>query len=186
MAGIYGPGRIPRCRELQKGLPIEAPSEGYLNLIHVDDAVAAVLAADELAPLPSLYCVSDGHPVVRREYFRQLAALLGAAEPRFIEPQRDAPTALRASASKRVSNQQLLSQLKFPLQYPSYREGLAAILRADPCSVPNQTPSELAEQPKIDHRDDYGCCRTKPGKEEAATNDQSGQHEQEQAESGGQ
>lgn len=131
MAGIYGPGRIPRCNELQAGLPIEAASEGYLNLIHVDDAAAVVLAADKRAPLPSLYCVSDGHPVVRGEYFRQLAALLGAAEPRFREPQRDAPAALRATASKRVSNQQLLRQLEVQLQYPSYREGLAAILRAD-------------------------------------------------------
>ena len=44
MAGIYGPGRIPRQKELQAGLPIAAASEGYLNLIHVEDAVTAVIA----------------------------------------------------------------------------------------------------------------------------------------------
>lgn len=131
LAGIYGPGRIPRRKELQAGLPIEAASEGYLNLIHVDDAAAVVVAADQRAPLPSLYCVSDGHPVIRREYFRQLAALLGAAEPRFREPQRETPAALRASSSKRVSNRHLLRQLGLQLQYPSCREGLAAILWAE-------------------------------------------------------
>jgi nucleoside-diphosphate-sugar epimerase len=128
MAGIYGPGRIPRGRELQAGLPIEAPSEGYLNLIHVDDAAGAVIAADKWAPLPSLYCVSDGHPVTRREYFRQVATLLGAGEPRFAEPPCDSAAALRASASKRVRNQQMVRQLLVRLQYPSCREGLAAIL----------------------------------------------------------
>ncbi len=129
VAGLYGPGRIPRSKELAAGLPIDAPCEGYLNLIHVDDAASAVIAADGRAPLPSLYCVSDGHPVVRRDYFRHLAALLGAAEPQFREPRHDAPAALRASASKRVSNERLLRQLGCQLQYPSYREGLAAIVR---------------------------------------------------------
>jgi nucleoside-diphosphate-sugar epimerase len=131
MAGIYGPGRIPRRKELKAGLPIDAPGEGYLNLIHVDDAASAVTAAEQQSPLPALYCVSDGHPVIRREYFRELAALLGATEPRFREPRRNAPAAERASASKRVSNQRLLAELKFELHYPSYREGLAAIVRAE-------------------------------------------------------
>lgn len=135
MAGIYGPGRIPRCRELQAGLAVDAPSEGYLNLIHVDDAASAVLAADERAPLPSLYCVSDGHPVIRRDYYCQLAALLGAAEPQFRKPQHDAPASLRASASKRVSNRRLLSQMGCQLQYPSYREGLAAIIRVSAAPI---------------------------------------------------
>jgi len=137
LAGLYGPGRIPRVRQLLDGLPIDAPSEGYLNLIHVDDAARVVIAADEKAPLPSLYCVSDGHPVLRRDYFRQLAAGLGAVEPQFREPQPDSPARLRASASKRVSNRRLLSQLGCQLQYPSYREGLAAIVRT--ASAPTDT-----------------------------------------------
>lgn len=131
MAGIYGPGRIPRRKELQAGLPIKAPSEGYLNLIHVDDAASVVIAADQQAPRPALYCVSDGHPVVRGDYFRQLAALLGAPEPQFREPRCDSPAAERASASKRVGNRQMLTDLKVELLYPSYREGLAAIVRAE-------------------------------------------------------
>jgi nucleoside-diphosphate-sugar epimerase len=131
MAGIYGPGRIPRRKELRAGVPIEAPSEGYLNLIHVDDAASAVIAAEQQAPLPALYCVSDGDPVVRGEYFRELAALLGAPEPQFREPRPGTQAAERASASKRVSNRRMLTELKFDLLYPSYREGLAAIVREE-------------------------------------------------------
>lgn len=129
-AGIYGPGRIPRRKELQAGLPIEAPSEGYLNLIHVDDAASVVIAAEKHAPLPSLYCVSDGHPVVRREYFRELATLLGAPEPTFRPPPAGSPATERAGASKRISNRRMLAELRVELQHPSYREGLAAIVQA--------------------------------------------------------
>lgn len=135
MAGIYGPARIPRRKDLQAGLPIEAPSEGYLNLIHVDDAASVVMAADQYAPLPSLYCVSDGHPVIRREYFRELAALLNAPEPKFQRPSPDSHAAQRATASKRVSNRRILEELGVELRYPTYREGLAATIRTE-CPSP--------------------------------------------------
>ena len=36
-AGIYGPDRIIRAEALRRGEPIDAPADGYLNLIHVDD-----------------------------------------------------------------------------------------------------------------------------------------------------
>ena len=49
MAGLYGPGRIPRMRELLAGAPLPVPAAGYLNLIHVDDAAQVVLAAAERA-----------------------------------------------------------------------------------------------------------------------------------------
>ncbi|MEX0977601.1 MAG: NAD-dependent epimerase/dehydratase family protein, partial [Pirellulales bacterium] len=42
LAGLYGPGRIPLAGEISSGRPIAAPENGWLNLIHVDDAAAAV------------------------------------------------------------------------------------------------------------------------------------------------
>ncbi len=45
LAGIYGPGRVPFIDKLRAGEPIPAPTTGHLNLIHVDDAAAAVVAA---------------------------------------------------------------------------------------------------------------------------------------------
>jgi nucleoside-diphosphate-sugar epimerase len=128
MAGIYGPGRVPRSEAIQSGEPIAAPADGYLNLIHVDDAAQVVLSAERDPPLPRTYVVSDGHPVERREYYRELARLLGAPEPQFITPDANTPAAERAAADKRVSNRRMLEELSVTLRYPSYREGLVQIV----------------------------------------------------------
>ncbi len=46
---IYGPDRIPRGESLRRGEPIDAPAEGYLNLIHVEDAAQVVLDVEQAA-----------------------------------------------------------------------------------------------------------------------------------------
>lgn len=128
MAGIYGPGRIPNLDALRRGEPIAVPPDGYLNLIHVDDAAAVVLAAERQALAPRLYLVSDGQPVLRREYYQELARLAGAPAPRFVLPSAQAPVAARALSDKRVCNERLLRELQVEIRYQSYREGLASIL----------------------------------------------------------
>jgi nucleoside-diphosphate-sugar epimerase len=132
LAGLYGPARIPRRDLLLAGEPIDAPQLGFLNLIHVDDAADAVLAAATIeAELPRRYLISDGSPVVRGDYYAELARLIGAPPPRFQSPERETPAASRAAADKRISNARMLAELKIKLRFPSYREGLQAIL-ADP------------------------------------------------------
>jgi len=128
MAGLYGPDRLPNASDLRLGRPLAAPEQGYLNLIHVDDAASVVLAAELRAPLPSLFVASDGNPVLRREYYAELARLLDAPPPQYASPVSDSPAAARASASKRVRNTRLVHQLAVRFAYPSYREGLAAIV----------------------------------------------------------
>ncbi len=128
LAGIYGPGRIPRVAALQAGEPIDAPATGYLNLIHVDDAVEVVLTAEHRAATPSLYVVADGNPAVRRDYYAELARLVGAPPPQFIAPSADSPAAQRAASDKRIRNAHLVEDLQVQFRYPSYREGLAAIV----------------------------------------------------------
>lgn len=130
-AGLYGPGRIPRAADLTAGRPIDAPATGWLNLIHVDDAAQIALLAEERAPLPRAYVVSDGKPVQRAEYYTELARLLGAPTPKFIDPPASSPAAARAACDKRIAPQRLFAELRPKLQYPSYREGLAAIVAAD-------------------------------------------------------
>lgn len=127
LAGIYGPGRIPRSADLLTGRPIDAPASGWLNLIHVDDAARIVLLADERAAVPNLYCVSDNSPVQRGEYYRELARLLSAPEPQFVTPDPSSPAALRAGSDKRVRPAKLFRELGPKLLYPSYKEGLKGI-----------------------------------------------------------
>ncbi|HUY36908.1 MAG TPA: NAD-dependent epimerase/dehydratase family protein [Pirellulales bacterium] len=132
LAGIYGPGRIPRQSALLAAEAIAAPRHGYLNLIHVDDAVEAVVAAAERPiDLPRIYLVADGNPGRREDYYAELARQVGAPPPRFVEPPAVSPAAERAAADKRISNTRMLDELGIRLRYPSYREGLAAIVTND-------------------------------------------------------
>lgn len=140
LAGIYGPGRVPYLDKLKAGEPVAAPSAGWLNLIHVDDAARIVVAMDhwlakrEAGDGPHVFCVSDGSPAVRGEYYAEAARLIGAPPPQFTTPPADSPAAARAGADRRVSNAKLrawMEEAGIALLYPSYREGLAQILHAD-------------------------------------------------------
>jgi nucleoside-diphosphate-sugar epimerase len=131
LAGIYGPGRIPFIDKLRAGDPIPAPIGGHLNLIHVDDAATAVIAAAQLKELdvgPRVYCVSDGHPVERGDFYREVARQIGAQPPTFVPPDAGSPRAMRAESNRRVRNTRMLSELGVKLKYDNYRAGLAAIL----------------------------------------------------------
>lgn len=127
MAGLYGCERIPRLDDLRAGRPIAAASDGYVNLIHVDDAAAVVLAAEARAAPPRVYNVADGHPVTRQEYLEEVARLIEAPPPQFVEATGEDPPA-RGSASKRIGARRMAVELSPALRYPSYREGLAASL----------------------------------------------------------
>lgn len=134
LAGIYGPGRIPYLDKLRNGQPLPVPTAGWLNLIHVDDAARITVAVDTWLKSqpggngPHVFCVSDGVPVARREYYAEVARLIGTPGPAFSTPAPDSPAAARAAADRRVCNAKLMQTLEIKLDYPNYREGLAAIL----------------------------------------------------------
>ncbi len=91
LAGIYGPQRLPRMRQVVAGQPLRTASDGMLNLIHVEDAAQAVIRAAQadLQP-PRVFLISDGKPVVRRTFYEELAVLLGAPHP-CSRPRRESP-----------------------------------------------------------------------------------------------
>jgi nucleoside-diphosphate-sugar epimerase len=126
LAGLYGPGRIPRSADLLAGKPLAVRPDTHLNLIHVDDAARIVLLA-ERAAAPRTYVVSDGHPALRADYFAELARLLGAPPPAFAPPPDGAPPE-RGSSDRRVNSARLVRELAPVFRFPSYREGLAAIV----------------------------------------------------------
>ena len=136
LGGIYGPDRIPYQAKLLAGESIAAPSKGWLNLIHVDDAARIVLAVEQWLESqtqvnhPQIFCVTDGQPVVRANYYREVARLIDAPEPSFSEPDPSTPAAARARSDKRVSNDRLTSTIQQPFVFPNYQAGLAAILKS--------------------------------------------------------
>lgn len=136
MAGLYGPGRIPNAAAIRAGEPIGVAEHGFLNLIHVDDAASVIVEVDRQTQPPRTFIVSDGHPVERREYYRELARLLGASPPTFVTPTADSPAGSRSETSKRASNARLVAELSPPFSYPSYRDGLAAIVAEEHSGKP--------------------------------------------------
>lgn len=146
LSGIYGPGRVPRAEDVRAGRPIASPPTGHLNLIHVDDAAAASLAAislmqnqttpqsDRATPQSEstvcrpMYVVSDDHPVVRREFYNEIARQTHSPEPTFIDPASDSGVRFRSETDKRVWNRRLKRDLLPKLAYPTYREGLRDVL----------------------------------------------------------
>src|SRR5262249_32786728 len=118
-AGIYGPGRLLRRKAaLESRQPIAANPEAWLNLIHVDDGAAAVLAAEERGTSGPSYNVSDRHSVRRGEFYRELARLLDAPPPTF-SPALD-------KANRRIVSRRLREELGFTPAKPNYLVGLAA------------------------------------------------------------
>lgn len=123
LAGIYGPGRIPLAEKLKSGEVLQVPQEGWLNLVHVSDIAAMLLQVVEHDLTQPLYVFSDGNPVPRMDFYRELANLCGVAEPKFAPPDPNATRTQRAG-KKRVNPQRLINELKFDLQFESYKEGL--------------------------------------------------------------
>lgn len=127
LAGIYGPGRLLREKALRDGAPITAAPDRWLNLIHVEDGVRAILAAEVRGKNGRTYNVADDHSVSRIDFFEKLAELIKAQRPQFVRPEgNELPPHERAN--RRVSNKRMRSELGVKLAYPSYREGLAASL----------------------------------------------------------
>ena len=77
---------------------------------------------------PHVFCVCDGRPVVRGEYYREVARLVDAPEPRFVAPDENSPAAARAAADKRIANRRMVGELGVVLSFPSHQEGLESIL----------------------------------------------------------
>lgn len=123
-AGIYGPGRLLRQQAIERGEPIIADPERWLNLIHVEDGAAAVLAADERGAPGMAYIVSDGEPVRRGEFYAELARLLGAPPARFVAPDPANPPP-HERANRRLVNRRLREELGVTPRY-QYKEGLRA------------------------------------------------------------
>jgi nucleoside-diphosphate-sugar epimerase len=134
-AGIYGPGRLLREKALRESQPIVAAPDRWLNLIHVDDGVQAILAAETRGQTGLIYNVADNFPVHRIDFFERLAELLDVPRPRFERPKPDELPA-HEQANRQVSNRRMRAELGVKLLYPSFREGLAASVTKMPKPKP--------------------------------------------------
>ncbi|MEE8453613.1 MAG: SDR family oxidoreductase [Limibaculum sp.] len=131
LAGIYGPGRGPLAK-VRAGTARRIVKPGQVfSRIHVED-IATVLEASIERPHPgAIYNVCDDEAAPPEDVIAHAAELLGvpvpAAEP-FDEAEMTPMARSFYAESKRVSNARIKSELGVELAYPTYREGLAALL----------------------------------------------------------
>jgi len=136
LPGIYGPGRNQIVSlKAGKARRIVKPDQVF-SRIHVAD-LAAILVASMKKPNPgAIYNVADDEPAPPQDVVSHAAELLGVAPPPLIDFEAaDLSPMARSfySDSKRVSNSKIKSELGVSLKFPTYREGLAALLPGETC-----------------------------------------------------
>jgi nucleoside-diphosphate-sugar epimerase len=122
LSGIYGPNRIPGLDRIRKKEPIPGRPDAYLNLIHLDDLIGSLIACGSRGRAGEVYLISDDQPVRREDYYRFLAARLNAGAVSFQGEARE------RSGSRRCRNRKMKEDLSVKLKYPSYREGIEALV----------------------------------------------------------
>lgn len=127
-AGLYGPDRVMRRDSLLRGEPVVGDPAKFLNLVQIDDAASAALAALDRPEAGDLFLVADDRPVPRSEFYGLVARTLGAPEPRFQAPGPGTPEAKREGSNKRVSNRRMREVLGVALAYPDITTGVPASL----------------------------------------------------------
>ena len=131
LGGIYGPGRSA-LDDVRDGTARRIVKPGQVfNRIHVDDIASVLLAAASGTGRYTVYNVVDGAPSPSEEMIAHAAALLGLQPPPEIPVEDAALSPMGRSfyaENRRVANGRLRDDLGVTLAYPSYREGLAAIL----------------------------------------------------------
>jgi nucleoside-diphosphate-sugar epimerase len=132
LAGIYGPGRGP-FEKVRDGSARRIHKAGQIfSRIHVDD-IARVLHAALLRPHPDVYNVCDDDPASPEDILGLAAEMLGLPPPPIVPYEQAEMTPMARSfyaENKRVRNDRIKTVLGVTLDYPTYREGLAAIFAA--------------------------------------------------------
>ncbi|MEM7666938.1 MAG: SDR family NAD(P)-dependent oxidoreductase [Pseudomonadota bacterium] len=131
LPGIYGPGRsaLDRVRE-SKARRIDLPGQVF-SRVHVDDIVSGVVAALTQDAPPGAYNLGDDLPASGNAVTEQACRLLGI-EPPPLQTLEEANLSEMAlgfySENRRVANGKAKRVLGWRPRYPTYVEGLTALL----------------------------------------------------------
>ena len=143
LAGIYGPGRSA-FDALRSGQARRIIKPGHaFGRIHRDDIAAAVLAAmrQDRSPGPRILNLADDVPAESATVIEEAARLLGVSPPPGVAFADAAPGMSPMARSfwaenRKVASRKTQSMLGLTWRYPSYREGLRAILREEGTNGP--------------------------------------------------
>ncbi len=134
LPGIYGPGRSAFDR-LRDGTARRLVKPGHVfSRIHVEDLAAGLEASIARPRAAGIYNLCDDEPASAADVTAYAAGLLGLPPPpeEPFDPAALSPAGRRFyDECKRVSNARAKAELGWRPRYPTYREGLAAILAAE-------------------------------------------------------
>jgi nucleoside-diphosphate-sugar epimerase len=127
LAGIYGPGRHSLLDQVRSG-EVAGTGDHRMNLVHRDDAAAAILACWSAPPevAGDVFNVADDEPHRRIEVVTWLAAGMGVPVPRFSGAAR---SPFRGNAPDRlIANAKLKARFGWRPRFPTFREGYGGFL----------------------------------------------------------
>jgi len=134
LAGIYGAERNIISRLMMGDYKaVQWAPPHYSSRIHVKDIVASLIAAMQQPRSGRILNIADDFPFPHADYVQQVAAMAGAPKPMILTPE-EGKAQLSATAlsffsdNKRINNQRLHDELLPKLHYPSFKEGMIAIL----------------------------------------------------------
>ena len=130
LGGIYGPGRSAFDR-LEDGKPVYDKPGQVFSRIHVADIAAAIALGLDRPGVSGPVNIVDDAPSSQVAVMTGAAALSGRPAPQITPFDPAAASAMLASffaENRRVSNALAKAALGWRPAYPSWREGLAAIL----------------------------------------------------------
>ncbi len=131
LPGIYGPGRSPLERLRERTVRNIVKPGQVFSRIHVEDIAGALAASIARPRAGGIYNIVDDEPAPTHVVNAWAAAPLGEAAPPLIpydEAGMPAPARRFWAENKRISNARAKAELGWRPIYPSYREGLTAIL----------------------------------------------------------
>lgn len=134
LPALYGPGRSPLDRLRDGSARIVRKPGQVFNRIHVEDAVAGLFASMARPRPGAAYTLCDDEPAPADVVMAWAANRLGL--PRPPEVDLDDPSVSDAMRrfyldSKRLSNARAKAELGWRPRYPTWREGLEAMLGGD-------------------------------------------------------
>lgn len=131
LAGIYGPGRN-QIESLRNGTAKRIVKPGQVfSRIHVEDIAGILMASMEHPDPGAAYNVCDDEPAPPQEVVAWAADLIGVEPPpevAFEEAELSPMARSFYAESKRVSNARVKNELGYTFRYPTYREGLKALV----------------------------------------------------------
>lgn len=134
LAGIYGPGRGPFAK-VKSGSARRIVKPGQVfSRIHVEDIATVVCASVARPEITGIFNVCDDLAAPPQDVIAYAAELLGLPVPKaeaFETAEMSAMARSFYGESKAVRNNRIKEALDVALKYPTYREGLQALLERE-------------------------------------------------------